>query len=57
MTSIITDPTADPHQYESDARDAARVADARIVIVNGLGYDDFVGEAAVGHVAQAVASC
>ncbi len=44
VTSIITDPTADPHQYESDARDAAAVADARLVIENGLGYDDFVAK-------------
>jgi zinc/manganese transport system substrate-binding protein len=44
VTSIVTDPTADPHQYESDARDAAAVADARVVIENGLGYDDFVAK-------------
>jgi zinc/manganese transport system substrate-binding protein len=44
VTSIVTDPTADPHQYESDARDAAAVADARIVIENGLGYDDFIAK-------------
>ena len=28
-TSIITDPTADPHQYESDAHDGRVVADGR----------------------------
>jgi zinc/manganese transport system substrate-binding protein len=44
VTSIISDPTADPHQYESDARDAAAVADADLVIVNGAGYDDFVSK-------------
>lgn len=44
VTSIISDPTADPHQYESDARNAASVADARIVIENGVGYDDFVAK-------------
>ncbi len=42
VTSIISDPTADPHQYESDARDAAAIAGARLAIVNGAGYDDFV---------------
>lgn len=42
VTSIINDPESDPHLYESDARDAAGVADARVVIENGLGYDDFV---------------
>ena len=44
VSSIITDPSADPHQYESDARDAASVADAEIVIRNGLGYDDFMSK-------------
>ena len=42
VTSIISDPSADPHQYESDARDANTIAHARIVIENGLGYDDFM---------------
>lgn len=44
VTSIITDPTADPHLYESDARNAAAVSSANVVIVNGLGYDDFMGK-------------
>jgi len=41
-TSIITDPNADPHLYESNAQNASAVAQADIVIVNGLGYDDFM---------------
>jgi zinc/manganese transport system substrate-binding protein len=44
VTSIITDPSADPHLYESDARDAGAVAGANIVIENGLGYDDFMNK-------------
>jgi len=44
VTSIITDPNADPHLYESDARDAARVADASVLVVNGVGYDDFMNK-------------
>jgi len=44
VTSIITDPNADPHLYESDARDASAVATAGIVIENGLGYDDFMAK-------------
>jgi zinc/manganese transport system substrate-binding protein len=44
VRSIISDPSTDPHQYESDARDAAAVADARLVIVNGVGYDDAVSK-------------
>ena len=44
VTSIISDPSTDPHQYGSDARDAEAFADARIVIENGLGYDEFVAK-------------
>jgi zinc/manganese transport system substrate-binding protein len=41
-TSFINDPNADPHEFESSPQDAALVADANLVIVNGLGYDDFM---------------
>lgn len=44
VTSIITDPTADPHLYESNAKNAAAVSSAEVVIVNGLGYDDFMSK-------------
>ena len=44
VTSIISDPTADPHLYESDPHDAGELATANLVIVNGLGYDDFMGK-------------
>ncbi len=44
VTSIITDPSADPHLYESNAQNASAVSSADIVIVNGLGYDDFMGK-------------
>jgi zinc/manganese transport system substrate-binding protein len=44
VTSIITDPSADPHLYESDANDASKVASADLVITNGLGYDDFMSK-------------
>ncbi len=40
--SFISDPTADPHLFESNARDAAALASARVVVENGLGYDDFI---------------
>ncbi|HSX02895.1 MAG TPA: zinc ABC transporter substrate-binding protein [Candidatus Saccharimonadia bacterium] len=42
VTSIVTDPSADPHLYESDARDAAALSSAALVVENGLGYDDFM---------------
>jgi zinc/manganese transport system substrate-binding protein len=41
-TSFLNDPNADPHAFESNAQDAAFVADAKLVIVNGLGYDAFM---------------
>jgi zinc/manganese transport system substrate-binding protein len=44
VTSVISDPSADPHLYESDAKTAAAVSKAQLVIVNGLGYDDFMGK-------------
>jgi zinc/manganese transport system substrate-binding protein len=42
VTSVISDPSSDPHLFESNARDAAVLARANIVISNGLGYDDFM---------------
>ena len=42
VTSFLNDPNADPHEFESSPQDAAVVADAKLVIVNGLGYDDFM---------------
>ena len=41
-TSLLNDPNTDPHSYEASPLAAAAVADARLVIVNGLGYDDFM---------------
>jgi zinc/manganese transport system substrate-binding protein len=42
VTSIIRDPSTDPHEYEADVHTAAALAGARLVIENGLGYDDFL---------------
>jgi zinc/manganese transport system substrate-binding protein len=42
VTSIINDPATDPHQYESDARDATAVSRADVVVKNGAGYDDAI---------------
>ncbi|MEW2159877.1 zinc ABC transporter substrate-binding protein [Streptomyces sp. NPDC007189] len=39
VTSIITRPDADPHDYEPTAADARTVAGAQYTIVNGIGYD------------------
>jgi zinc/manganese transport system substrate-binding protein len=39
VQSVVTDPNADPHEYESSPADARAFADARLVILNGAGYD------------------
>jgi zinc/manganese transport system substrate-binding protein len=38
-TSVITNPATDPHEYEPTAVDARTLAEAQLVIVNGIGYD------------------
>lgn len=42
VISFLSDPNADPHEYESSSGNAQAVADARVVIENGLGYDAFM---------------
>jgi zinc/manganese transport system substrate-binding protein len=42
VESLISDPAADPHSYESTPADAATVAGADIVVHNGGGYDEFM---------------
>ena len=44
VTSILSSPGADPHLYESDVASALAVAQARLVIANGAGYDDFMSQ-------------
>ncbi|MEU3272772.1 zinc ABC transporter substrate-binding protein [Saccharomonospora sp. NPDC006951] len=41
VTSIIDDPSADPHSYQATAADAAEVTTADVLVSNGGGYDDF----------------
>ncbi|GAA4535806.1 metal ABC transporter solute-binding protein, Zn/Mn family [Pseudonocardia xishanensis] len=41
VRSIIDSPNADPHEYEATPTDAAAVAEATVVVINGGGYDDF----------------
>ncbi len=44
VVSLLTDPNADPHNHEATTSDAANVARARIVIVNGAGYDTWLSK-------------
>ena len=39
VTSIVSDPNADPHEYESNTANAIAIANAQFVIINGAGYD------------------
>lgn len=41
VLSIVSDPNADPHEYESNTANAIAIAHASLVIVNGAGYDDW----------------
>jgi zinc/manganese transport system substrate-binding protein len=41
VQSVVTDPNADPHEYESSTADARAFAEADLVILNGAGYDDW----------------
>jgi zinc/manganese transport system substrate-binding protein len=42
VTSILTNPTADPHLFEPSTATGLAVAKAKVVIQNGLGYDAFM---------------
>ncbi|MCI4368036.1 MAG: zinc ABC transporter substrate-binding protein [Thermoplasmata archaeon] len=44
VLSIVSDPNADPHEYESNTSDAIAVSDARLVIENGAGYDNWCSQ-------------
>jgi zinc/manganese transport system substrate-binding protein len=44
VQSIIVNPETDPHSYEPAARDARAIAGARLVIVNGIGYDNWAAK-------------
>jgi zinc/manganese transport system substrate-binding protein len=42
VTSILSDPSQDPHSFESSARTQLAVSKADLLIENGGGYDDFM---------------
>jgi zinc/manganese transport system substrate-binding protein len=44
VTNIITNPAADPHDYEPTADDAKTMAGAEMSIVNGIGYDEWASK-------------
>ena len=42
VTSILSDPNVDPHEYESNVQNAIAVTNAYLVIENGDGYDTWM---------------
>jgi zinc/manganese transport system substrate-binding protein len=44
VTSILTNPNADPHLFEPGTANGLAVASAKVVLQNGLGYDAFMTE-------------
>ncbi len=42
VTSILSDPNVDPHEYESSVEDARALAIADLVLENSGGYDDWM---------------
>jgi zinc/manganese transport system substrate-binding protein len=42
VTSILTDPNADPHLFEPGTSNGLAVSKAKVVLQNGLGYDAFM---------------
>jgi zinc/manganese transport system substrate-binding protein len=42
VTSILTNPSADPHLFEPGTSTGLAVAGAKVVLQNGLGYDAFM---------------
>ena len=42
VTSILSNPNQDPHEFTTDAATAMAVANADVVIYSGIGYDDWM---------------
>ena len=46
VTTIVSSPDTDPHDYEPTPQDGRAIADAQYLVVNGLGYDSWAKKAA-----------
>ena len=56
VISIVTDPNADPHEFETNTADALDFAHANYVILNGAGYDTW-GQKLLAPIRQTDAKC
>lgn len=54
VTSLFTDSTGDPHEFEPSAADSATVADASVIVMNGGHYDAYMERAAQNSSATVV---
>ncbi|SRR5260221_6387284 len=48
VTSVLSNPNQDPHEFEASASTARRIADARLVIYNGADYDPWMAKLLAG---------
>jgi len=48
-TSVISSPGVDPHSYEPTPADAIAIAEARVLVVDGIGYDGWASAAAAAN--------
>jgi zinc/manganese transport system substrate-binding protein len=56
-SSVLASPSADPHEFEAGTAVARAVANARVIVQNGMGYDGFMGgleSATSGHGRQVI---
>jgi len=44
VTSVISNPSTDPHNYEASPSIARAIAGARLIVQNGAGYDVFMNQ-------------
>jgi zinc/manganese transport system substrate-binding protein len=42
VTSLLSDPNVDPHEYEASVADGIAISNANVVIKNGLNYDTWM---------------
>lgn len=44
VSTVITNSAADPHDFEPTAADSAAISSAQLVVMNGLGYDEWANK-------------
>jgi zinc/manganese transport system substrate-binding protein len=49
VTSVIDNPSADPHSFRASPSQAAEIADAALIVYNGGGYDPWVDDVLRDH--------